>query len=115
GEFKVTHLDTRGFVAQFVPGEEARACYPFEYEFTITYRFDPVGLACEFALTNLGREPLPWSAGHHFYFTVPWTEGTNRSDYFIRIPATKRLRQDPTGSLIAGPTIKLPVGTWRSR
>jgi galactose mutarotase-like enzyme len=106
GEFKVTQLDARGFVAQFVPGEEARACYPYEYEFTVTYRFEPVGLSCEFALTNLGREPLPWSAGHHFYFTLPWTEGTNRNDYFIRVPGTKRLRHDPTGALVAGPQLQ---------
>src|SRR5581483_9113152 len=71
-----------------------------------TYRFEAFGLVCELALTNRGREPLPWSAGHHFYFTVPWSEGTTRGDYLIRIPATRRLRQDPkTGQLIAGPTL----------
>jgi galactose mutarotase-like enzyme len=106
GAFKVTRLDARGFVAQFVPGDEARACYPYDYEFTVTYRFDPFGLSCEFALTNLGREPLPWSAGHHFYFTVPWSEGTTRGDYLIRIPAAKRLKQDATGHLITGPQLQ---------
>jgi len=105
GEFKVTRIDARGFVAQFIPGDEARAAYPFDYEFTVTYRFEPVGLSCEYALTNLGREPLPWSAGHHFYFTVPWTEGVARGDYLIRIPATKRLKQDAKGQLIAGPQL----------
>jgi galactose mutarotase-like enzyme len=106
GDFKVTRLDARGFSAQFVPGAEAKECYPFDYEFTVTYRFEPLGLWCEMALTNLGREPLPWSAGHHFYFTLPWSEGTTRADYLIRIPATKRLRQDPTGALITGPTLQ---------
>lgn len=107
GEFKVTRMDARGFVALFVPGAEARASYPFDYEFTVTYRFDSVGLACEYALKNLGREPLPWSAGHHFYFTLPWSEGATRADYLIRIPATKRLRQDPkTGQLVPGPTLQ---------
>ncbi len=106
GEFKVTRADARGFVALFVPGEEARQSYPFDYEFTVTYRFEPVGLSCEFALTNLGREPLPWSAGHHFYFTLPWSEGTARRDYLIRIPATRRLRQDATGALISGPSLQ---------
>jgi galactose mutarotase-like enzyme len=105
GEFKVTRLDARGFDAVFVPGEEARACYPYEYEFVVAYRFESLGLSCEFAVTNLGAEPLPWSAGHHFYFTLPWSEGTKRSDYSIRIPATKRLRHDPTGALIQGPEI----------
>jgi galactose mutarotase-like enzyme len=106
GDFKITQIDARGFIAQFLPGDEARQCYPYDYEFTVTYRFQPVGLSCEFALTNLGREPLPWSAGHHFYFTLPWSEGTNRSDYLIHIPATKRLRQDATGALVAGPTLQ---------
>lgn len=106
GEFKVTRLDARGFVAVFVPNDEARQCYPYQYEFTVTYRFEATGLMCELALTNLGRVPLPWSAGHHFYFTVPWVEGTTRGDYLIRIPANKRLRQDSTGALIAGPTLQ---------
>ncbi len=107
GDFKITHLDARGFGAVFVPGAEAKVAYPFDYEFTVTYRFEPFGLSCEFALTNLGREPLPWSAGHHFYFTLPWSEGLTRSDYLIRIPATKRLKQDPAnGLLIAGPALQ---------
>ncbi len=106
GDFAVTHLDARGFTAQFVPGDEARACYPYDYEFTVTYRFEPMGLSCEFALMNLGREPLPWSAGHHFYFTVPWSEGARRGDYLIRIPAAKCWRQDATGALVAGPVLK---------
>ena len=106
GEFKVTRLDARGFVALLVPDAEARAAYPFDYEFAVTYRFEPLGLSCEFALTNLGREPLPWCAGHHFYFTLPWSEGATRKDYTIRIPAAKRLRHDPTGALVAGPRLQ---------
>jgi galactose mutarotase-like enzyme len=105
-EFKVARIDGRGFTAQLVPGDEARASYPFDYEFTVTYRFEPLGLTCEMALANTGTRPLPWSAGHHFYFTVPWTEGTTRDDYVIRIPAAKRMRQDPTGALIAGPQLQ---------
>lgn len=106
GQFDVTRLDARGFSARFVPGAEARECYPYDYEFTVTYRFEALGLSCEFSLTNLGREPLPWSAGHHFYFTLPWSEGTTRADYLIRIPATKRYRHDPTGALVNGPVLQ---------
>jgi galactose mutarotase-like enzyme len=107
GEFKVTSLDVRGFTARFVPGDEARACYPFDYEFTVTYRFGPFGLACEFTLANLGTGPLPWSAGHHFYFTVPWSEGATRNDYLIRIPAGQHLKQSSAGQLIPGPEVGL--------
>jgi len=106
GDFKVVRLDARGFAAQLVPGDEARAAYPFDYEFTVTYRFEPLGLVCEFALKNLGTEPLPWSAGHHFYFALPWSPGTTRADYLIRIPATKRLRQDAAGQLVPGPALQ---------
>lgn len=106
GNFRVTGTDVRGFTAQFIPSDEARTSYPFDYEFIVTYRFEPFGFSCEFALLNLGRVPLPWSAGHHFYFTLPWTEGATRSDYTIRIPARKRLRQDPAGKLVLGPQLE---------
>ena len=106
GNFTITHLDAKGFTALLEPDPEAKECYPFDYEFAVTYRFEPLGLSCEFALTNLGSEPLPWSAGHHFYFTLPWNDDTTRKDYGIRIAATRRLRQDATGALIAGPPLQ---------
>ncbi|MBI5381875.1 MAG: aldose epimerase [Opitutae bacterium] len=109
GEFKVTRLDARGFAAQLVPDAEARASYPYDYEFEVTYRFEPLGLKCEFTLRNLDTQPIPWCAGHHFYFTVPWSEGATRDQYLIRIPAARSLRQDMTGTgqLIPGPKFQL--------
>jgi galactose mutarotase-like enzyme len=106
GDFRVTHCDATGFTALFLPGEEARTCYPYDYEFTVRYRFEPLGLVCELTLHNLGLVRLPWSAGHHFYFTLPWTEGLGRRDYAIRIPATRCVRQDATGQLVPGPALK---------
>lgn len=107
GKFEVTWMDVRGFAAQFVPDEEARACYPYDYEFLVTYRFEPLGLICEYTLRNLGSQPLPWSAGHHFYFAVPWRDGLKRGDYAIRIPATKTYRQDfSNGQLLPGPGLQ---------
>ncbi len=107
GVFNVTSCDARGFSATFVPGAEAHTSYPFKYEFVVTYRFEPFGLTCEYALTNFEATPIPWSAGHHFYFTLPWNEGTTRGDYMIRIPAAKRMKQDPNnGQLLAGPVLQ---------
>ncbi len=107
--FRITRLDKRGFAALLVPGDEAKASYPYDYEFEVTYRFEPLGLACEFTLRNLDKHPIPWSAGHHFYFTLPWSEGSARSDYLIRIPAGKTYTQDmeKTGQLLPGPVLKL--------
>ncbi len=106
GDFQVTRLDERGFTAVFQPGEEARAAYPFEYEFSVSYRFEPLALFVELRLRNLDRIPIPWSAGHHFYFTVPWRDGRTRGDYYIRIPAATTLRQDfDRGTLHPGPRL----------
>lgn len=106
-EFKVTRLDARGFAALLIPNDETRASYPFDYEFTVTYLFEPLGLSCEFTLKNLGTQPIPWSAGHHFYFTLPWTEGRQRGDYAIRIPAGRTQKQDQTnGAVLPGPALQ---------
>jgi len=104
GDFQVQRLDERGFTALFQPGEEARAAYPFNYEFTVSYRFEPLAVFAEFRLRNLGSKPIPWCAGHHFYFTLPWDDAHTRDDYFIRIPAGATLRQNfDTGQLHPGP------------
>jgi len=108
GRFRLSHLHAAGFTATLEPDEDARVAYPFDYEFNVTYRFGPLDLVCELTLTNLDREPLPWSAGHHFYFTVPWTAGTQREDYRLTLPAGRRFKHAPDGSLT--PT-EAPVAT----
>lgn len=106
GDFQVTRLDERGFTAVFRPGDEARASYPYDYEFSVSYRFEPLALFVELHLRNQDTRPIPWSAGHHFYFTLPWREGRNRADYYIRIPAGATLRQDfDQGRLHPGPRL----------
>ena len=106
GSFQVTLMHARGFNAVLVPDADAKAAYPFNYEFTVAYRFSELGLSCEFTLRNFEPRPIPWSAGHHFYFTVPWEDGLSRADYSIRIPSSRTLRQDAAGQLIAGPVLK---------
>jgi len=108
GKFRTVRADAGGFAALFVPDDEARGCYPFDYEFTVDYRFEPLGFFAEFALRNLGRTPLPWSAGHHFYFSVPWSDGRTRADYTVRIPAARVVRQDmnTTGMLVEQPPLQ---------
>lgn len=108
GKFEPTRIDDHGFSAQLVPTDEARVAYPYEYEFTVTYRFEALSLFCEYSLRNLDRTPIPWSAGHHFYFAVPWHDSLKRNDYAIRIPSTKTYRQDHgSGQLTSGPTLHL--------
>ena len=106
GDFRLISADPAGFEAVLLPGDEAKASYPFQYEFRVAYRFHPFGLLCDLTLENLGDVPLPWSAGHHFYFKLPWSEGSARGDYIMRIAAGKRLRQDAQGRLVAGPALR---------
>ncbi len=109
GTFKVERIDHRGFRAVLVPSADNQISYPFDYEFSVTYRFEALALTCELALQNLGHQPIPWSAGHHFYFAAPWTDGHTRDDYVLQRPAARTVRQDEVGALIPGP--KLPSRT----
>lgn len=105
GNFRVTRLDEGGFSALFLPDAAAKEAYPFDYEFVVSYRFENLGVFVEFELTNRGAAPMPWSAGHHFYFTVPWTAGLRRADYLLEVPATRTLRHLDTGRLVDGPRL----------
>src|SRR4051812_10772252 len=102
-KFRTIRLDEGGFSAQLVPDEDAKAAYPYDYEFVVSYRFDPLGIFVELQLTNLGSAPIPWSAGHHFYFTLPWSAGRTRRDYILETTATKHLQRDEQGGLFAAP------------
>jgi aldose 1-epimerase len=68
-----------------------RPGYPFTLGLQIEYVLDDTGLSVTTSATNLGREPLPFGAGQHAYFTV----GTARVDEAVlRIPAAERLELD---------------------
>ena len=103
GSFRLTRLDEGGFSALFLPDTAARGSYPFDYEFQVSYRFEGLGLYVELELSNRGNTPIPWSAGHHFYFTVPWTPGLRRSDYLLEIPAGRAVRHYESGRLVEAP------------
>lgn len=105
GAFALESINERGFRAVFQPTEANHASYPFDYEFSVSYRFEERRLTCTFALQNLGNTPLPWSAGHHFYFAVPWQDGTSRADYVLTRPGATTLRQTSVGSMVPGPLI----------
>mgnify|MGYP006173994357 FL=1 len=105
GAFTLDYIDDNGFRAIFQPTESDQEIYPYDYEFRVTYRFEARRLICEFALLNRGTTPIPWSAGHHFYFAAPWTEGETRDDYFIKLPPADAVRQTATGALEPGPTL----------
>jgi len=99
--FDLTHADERGFSAALIPSEAAREAYPFDYRFTVTYAFDELSLRVALTLENRDERPLLWSAGHHFYFKLPWHAELGRGDYRYALPARKRFEHGGDGSLLA--------------
>jgi len=100
GAFETVAIDESGFTAELKPDADARAAYPFNYRFTVRYVFEALSFKAYLRLDNLGDEPILWSAGHHFYFTLPWHEGLRRSDYRYQVPARKCFTHAPDGSLL---------------
>ncbi|HKK18302.1 MAG TPA: aldose epimerase, partial [Opitutales bacterium] len=98
-KFEIVSTNEQGFVAELKPDDAAREAYPYQYRFTVRYLFDALSFKVYFRLENFDERPLPWSAGHHFYFTLPWHEGLTRKDYRFQIPAKKCFVHAPDGSL----------------
>ena len=101
GSFDLVKIDESGFTALYKPDVAAKEYYPFKYRFTVRYVFEAVSFKVYLQLDNLGNEPIYWSAGHRFYFTLPWHDGLKRSDYRFIIPAKKCFTQAPDGSLLS--------------
>jgi len=99
GAFQATRVDATGFAARFLPDDAAQEGYPYDYEFEVIYRFQEKELNVELRLSNQDSISIPWSAGHHFYFTLPWLDGTERKDYQLKIPAKKAARHGADGGL----------------
>ncbi|WP_309387543.1 hypothetical protein [Cerasicoccus frondis] len=99
GKFRIESIHDKGFLAIFEPSDECREAYPFDYEFAVRYRFEQLAFYVDFELKNLGSKPIPWSAGHHFYFALPWHEDLSRKDYMITTGAKKAFHQNDAGKL----------------
>lgn len=99
GRFVLEHAHERGFTALFEPCSKCIESYPYRYEFRVRYRFEQLSMYIDFELNNRDSVAIPWSAGHHFYFSLPWHPGLRRRDYRVQIPAKKAFRQDASGAL----------------
>jgi galactose mutarotase-like enzyme len=99
GQFTVDQANDQSLHATLVPKEADLQAYPFAFRFTVSYFFDDLSFTVTLSLHNTGPEPIPWSAGHHFYFTVPWHPAARREDYRILMEPRKAAVQGPDGRL----------------
>lgn len=99
GKFAIESADAQGFITRFLPDEACQEAYPYAYTFTVRYTFSELALRVTLELTNEDTRPIPWCAGHHFYFTLPWHAGSRREDYTVNIPARKAWVHTSEGKL----------------
>jgi galactose mutarotase-like enzyme len=92
-------MDKHGFEVELEPSEEIKACYPFDFTFTVIYHFLELSLQISLVLENEGREPIPWSAGLHPYFQIPWRKDLRLKDHQVKIDA-KKVFQYQTGGIM---------------
>ncbi|PLZ00335.1 aldose epimerase [Burkholderia sp. WAC0059] len=91
--------DGRGLRMTLVDSPETRSGYPFGFRFEAAYRLaDSRILDVALVTTNTGTAPLPWYAGHHFYFALPHTQ---RAQTALELPRTRRRYQLPDGAISA--------------
>jgi len=81
--------------------DETRALYPFAFQFDVVVSLLQASrLEVRFETTNPGSAPLPYYAGHHFYFAMPHQE---RIDWTLQLPCAAWGRQSPDGAIIREP------------
>jgi galactose mutarotase-like enzyme len=75
-----------------------RELYPFAFQFDVVVSLLPGSrLEVRFETTNTGNAPLPYDAGHHFYFALPHGE---RGDWTLPLPCAAWGRQSPDGAIV---------------
>ena len=91
--------DGRGLRMTLTDTEPTRAQYPFSFRFEAAYRLaDEHTLEVGLTTSNLGDAPLPYYAGHHFYFAL---QHGLRGETTLALPPTARRRQLEDGSISA--------------
>jgi galactose mutarotase-like enzyme len=89
--------DGRGIRMTLTDSDATRAGYPFSFRFEAAYRLaDDHTLDVSLTAINTGTDPLPWYAGHHFYFALPHER---RAQTTLELPPTVRRYQLPDGSI----------------
>ena len=102
--FRVVDASADSVTLRLDANETTSACYPFAFRLEVTHRIEPTALLTSFRVTNRGDQPMPWSAGHHYYFHIPSTE---RASWELSLPCEKWGRQNfNDGSL----SFENPVG-----
>ncbi len=119
GKFEIVNIGDSGFTSKFLPSDECNQAYPYSYEFLVAYRFDELSMLCQLTLINRDKVRIPWGAGNHFYFKMPWNASHKLENYRLlsdarkvyrigKIPGTLDILENPP-SCFADPEFKTNI------
>ncbi len=98
GKFEVLYSTDTDIKMRYIPSAESQEGYPYNYTFDVFYKFNDLSFSCELILSNNGDEKIPWGAGLHPFFNMPWSAGTTRKDYRLVCDAKKGYYINADGS-----------------
>ena len=107
--FAIRSIDQAGFEAELIQDESFRENYPYEYTFLVIFHFLELSLQISLILENEGRTPIPWSAGLHPYFQVPWRKDLGRKDHLLSLDAGKAFQYQQGGQMVKRPAFPSPT------
>jgi galactose mutarotase-like enzyme len=107
--FRIRSMDQAGFEVEMVQEERFKEYYPFDFTFTVIYHFLELSLQISLVLENEGREPIPWSAGLHPYFQVPWCKDLSLDHHLLQVSAKKTYQYLSDGTMVDNPKSGYPV------
>lgn len=80
-DFACTHQSATELRFTLQSNEQTRALYPYEFEFTITYRLDGSEFHTLYSVRNTGNKNMFFQLGAHPAFAVPFLAGEVYEDY----------------------------------
>ena len=89
--FSIVTADDSSLEMRLEANDTTRAVYPFDFRLEVALRLGVDSLEVCYRVTNPGKNPLPWSAGHHFYFGIP---ASDRADWELELPCRHWASQD---------------------
>lgn len=102
--FAVKEQSPQSVTLSIVDNEQTRGCYPFSFEFSVTYTLSDNELKIEFAVANNSDEPLPFSLGGHWGFALE----ESIENYSLQFDAPVTLKREILdGAFISGQTEQL--------
>lgn len=104
--FEVIEADAGVLRMRLQATDTTRLAYPFDFIFDVIYELKDNVLQATFETTNKSNTPLPYYAGHHFYFSIPHNE---RGDWNIILPCGRCGVQNKDGSINFQPSEKSQI------